>query len=56
MEKIRAGDGKGKTLLVIDGETEKEMSQRVSTFLGGLAADHQFHGNRVKSQMNLMHW
>lgn len=30
VERIRLGDGKGKTLLVIDGETEKEMTKRVS--------------------------
>lgn len=30
VEAIRGGDGKGKTILVIDGETEKEMSERVS--------------------------
>ena len=42
VEKIRAGDGKGKKLLVIDVETEQEMSKRVSVCmecLCGLKAD-----------------
>lgn len=30
VEKIRAGNGKDKRLLVIDNETEKEMAKRVS--------------------------
>lgn len=34
VERIRAGGGKGKTLLVMDSETEKEMAKRVSNFVG----------------------
>jgi hypothetical protein len=30
VERIRRGDGKEKTLLVIDSETEEEMTKRVS--------------------------
>ena len=56
MEKIRAGDGKNKRLLVIDSETAKEMAKRVSIH------NHVFNYEylhcrviRVKSQMNQMH-
>ena len=36
VEKIRAGDGKGKRLLVIDTDTEAEMKKRVSILISSV--------------------